>query len=157
MLPVESHKCSVSLWSVNTRLDMNDMGVRIVQSLFLKCTPKSPPQCPECWVSWCPQCSPSWFLFRAVSASRGWAWMRCLEHSETGPSSEQQTCNRCVITFWMESIKSTWKSIIYMEKHTTLLTRLAKFFITIIQQRSLPKSLPISSGHNLYKCQFIIV
>ena len=39
----------VSLWSVNTRLDMNDMGVRIVQSLFLKCTPKSP-QCPECWV-----------------------------------------------------------------------------------------------------------
>ena len=49
MLPVESHKCSVSLWSVNTRLDMNDMGVRIVQSLFLKCTPKSP-QCPECWV-----------------------------------------------------------------------------------------------------------
>ena len=47
MLPVESHKCSVSLWSVNTRLDMNDMGVRIVQSLFLKCTPKSP-QCTEC-------------------------------------------------------------------------------------------------------------
>ena len=43
-------------------------------------------------------------MFGAVSASRGWAWMRCLEHSETGPSSEQQTCNPCII---LEQIAST--------------------------------------------------